>query len=124
MKLSNVSGNEPRSVENRISRGPRRLAIDPLLHLRQTQRGLVDVVEFGNVVDRAQQLLDACFALGQRMQGACLPRATRRADSDRHSSDPCHAVVFLHGIVTRAGRMPARCAVSAHSLAVENVNGS
>ena len=101
MTLSRCSlRSKPQRGEDRIVGGGRRLAIDPGLHLRQTLRGLMDVVALGDVGERFEQLLKTGIALRGRRGSRGADTAPRRAHDRPHFFDLSHLSAFPSGFAS------------------------
>jgi hypothetical protein len=101
MKLPrNGSGGETQSGENRVGRGPFRLATDPVLDERQSLGGLMDVVAVGDVGERLEQLLEA---IGAAADG----RVRRQTGSaSRDARDRPQLVEFFHPVAFPPASLP------------------
>jgi hypothetical protein len=96
MKLSHFSSRgKPQRGEKRIGGGRLGLPPDPFLNLGQTFRGSMDIIPFGNIGKRFEQLLKAIVAVRRLIEYRVAGAASRRVHHRQHPCLASHLHVFL-----------------------------
>jgi len=72
------ASDEPQVAEDWVGGSGIGLPADPILHRRQTKRGLMNVVTIGDIGEGAKDPLEAVNFAGDRGFGASLAQATKR----------------------------------------------
>ena len=103
MKLSrSFSGSKPQCGEDWISSSLFGLAPDPILNLRQSLGGLMDIIAFGNVGEGLEKRFEAFATLHRRASRRLADAAARRARHRSSSVDLSHPSAFPRGVPAAA----------------------